>query len=85
MKIYKYNLIEGAVEAPIVEVLDIQLQEGVPVMWALVNEDSSYNKKIEIRLFWTGQEINREVLNEFEYFKTLQDDMGLVWHVFIKR
>lgn len=85
MKIYKYNLMEGAVEAPIMEILDIQLQDGIPVMWALVNEDSSYNKKIEIRLFWTGQEISTEDLKEFEYFRTLQDAMGLVWHVFIKR
>lgn len=85
MKIFKYSLMEGVVEAPIMEILDIQLQDGIPVMWALVNENSSYNKKIEIKLFWTGQEISTDDLKEFEYFRTLQDAMGLVWHVFIKR
>lgn len=84
MKIYKYNLMEGVVEAPITEILDIQLQEGIPVMWALVNE-GSHNKRVEIKLFWTGQEISTDDLKEFEYFRTLQDAMGLVWHVFIKR
>jgi len=84
MRIFKYNLLGGVVEAPIMEILDIQLQDGVPVMWALVNE-GSYDKRIEIKLLWTGQEISAEDLKEFEYFRTLQDAMGLVWHVFIKR
>ena len=84
MKIYKYNLTDGIVEAPIMEILDIQLQQGVPVMWALVNE-GAHNKRIEVKLFWTGQEVSPNDLKEFEYFRTLQDVMGLVWHIFIKQ
>ena len=83
MKIYKYNLTDGCVDAPIVQVLDIQFQEGVPMLWGLVSEGAR-QRHIEVQLYWTGREISPEVLKEFKYFRTLQDDMGLVWHVFIK-
>lgn len=84
MKIYKYEVNAGIVKAPILQVLDVQMQDGRPVMWALIDENA-LQRTVEFAIYWTGQEINREVLKEFEYFKTLQDDMGLVWHVFIKR
>ena len=84
MRIYKYEVNAGTIKAPILQVLDVQMQDGRPVMWALIDENA-LQRTVEFVIYWTGQDINREVLKEFEYFKTLQDDMGLVWHVFIKR
>ena len=84
MKIFKYEVNPGTIKAPILQILDVQIQDGKLVMWALVDEDA-LQKTVEFAVYWTGQEIKQEVLKEFEYFRTLQDDMGLVWHVFIKR
>ena len=84
MKIFKYKVNPGTIKAPILQILDVQIQDGKLVMWALVDEDA-LQKTVEFAVYWTGQEIKQEVLKEFEYFRTLQDDMGLVWHVFIKR
>ena len=33
----------------------------------------------------TGQEVSIEEYREYNYFKTLVDSMGLVWHVFLKK
>lgn len=82
MKIYKYDLMEGYVDAPIVQILDIQLQNGIPVMWGLVSEDAR-KRHIEVEFHWTGREIDTETLREFKYFRTLQDG-DMVYHVFVK-
>lgn len=86
VKIYKYELQEGANEitAPIIQVLDIQLQGELPVMWAYVIVDSRLMRTINIQMLWTGMTVTEELLREYEYFKTLQDSSGLVWHVFLK-
>ena len=82
MKIYKYKLTDGDVDAPIVQILDIQMQEGIPVMWGLVSEGAR-KRHIEVRYFYTGEEMDPETLREFDYFRTLQDG-DIVYHVFIK-
>lgn len=82
MKIYKYNLTDGDVDAPIVQILDIQMQDGTPVMWCLVSEGAR-QRHIEVRYFYTGEEMDPETLREFDYFRTLQDG-DIVYHVFIK-
>ncbi len=82
MKIYKYDLMDGCVDAPIVQILDIQMQDGIPVMWGLVSEGAR-KRHIEVRYYFTGREVDPDTLREFEYFRTLQDG-DLVYHVFIK-
>ena len=54
-------------------------------MWALVNTDSELRKTVNVRMFWTGQSVDTNILKEYKYFKTLQDGMGLVWHAFIQK
>ena len=85
-RILKYELEEGEnqVVAPFMEILDIQLQGDLPVMWALVNTGSKLNRTVDIQMVWTGQEIAPDMLKEYQYIKTLQSSDGLVWHVFIK-
>ena len=82
MVIYKYDLRPGYVEAPIKKILDVQYQDGVPVMWAIVKPDSR-KIRIDVAFVVTGQEIDQEILREYDYMKTLQDGW-YVTHVFIK-
>lgn len=84
MKIYKYELGEEPVKLPLMEILDVQVQRGKFVMWAVVNEEKQRLSKVKSKFYMTGQEINAEVLKECDFKKTLQDEMGMVWHVFIK-
>ena len=83
LKIWKYDLERPEFEGPIMEILDVQFQNGLPVMWAIVNPAGRL-KKVETRLIWTGQSFDSEMMKEFNYIKTLQDDLGMVWHVFLK-
>ena len=85
MKIYKYILGDGALEIPLGEILDVQIQNGQFVMWALVNPNRNRTTKIYAKFFMTGQEVSIEEYREYNYFKTLVDSMGLVWHVFLKK
>lgn len=85
MKIYKYVLGDGALEIPLGEVLDVQIQNGKFVLWALVNPNRNRTTKIYAKFLMTGQEISIEEYREYSYFKTLIDSMGLVWHVFLKK
>ena len=85
MKIYKYELGNDAVEIPLGEILDVQIQDGKFVLWALVNPNRNRMTKVYAKFLMTGQEITIEENREYRYFKTLVDSMGLVWHVFLKK
>lgn len=83
--IYKYELEPGRnkMDIPLMQLLDIQEQNGRFVFWGLVNPEG-INKYVSIKMFWTGEEIPNKVINEYDYFKTIQDHNGLVWHVFTR-
>lgn len=84
MKIYKYELGENTVKLPLMEILDVQIQRGKFVMWAVVNEEKHRMASVTSKFYMTGQEVDAEVLKECDFRKTLQDEMGLVWHVFLR-
>ena len=84
IKIFKYELHKTPIVGPIMQVLDVQLQGGIPVMWALVNTETNIKKVVDVQMLWTGQVVPEDIMKEYTYMKTLQDNEGLVWHVFIK-
>jgi hypothetical protein len=62
------------------EIMDIQMQNGKPVMWFLTEPDS---KEIEVRIniYGTGWEIQDNGTKD-EYLATVQDG-DFVWHFFM--
>lgn len=81
MRIFKYKIGayhgEFQVELPIArKILGIQIQDGCPVIWALVDPASKTESKT-FRFVWTGEPV--ELLGP--YVGTVQLG-GLVWHLF---
>lgn len=77
--IYKYKIDnEVEIDEPIEKVLDIQIQNGFIVLWAIVS-DRQPKSKILFKIFGTGWEVD-----DFPgiYLKTVQDYEGYVWHIF---
>jgi hypothetical protein len=85
--IYKYELSDtGTAEVTMpkgAKILDFQYQRNgfspQLVVWAIVNIDEVEHVTRRFRILATGQ------LYDFKgrkYKKTLQDDGGLVWHIF---
>lgn len=81
--IYKYSIFESGtkITAPIDEILDIQYQDGIAVMWAIVDDERFVPTEITVTALPTGLPFGE---NPGIYFKTLQDMFGYVWHFFIK-
>lgn len=82
-KIFKYELpVNGgiiAIKQCIIKILSIQEQNGIPVMWAIVDPDSEAIEPLEITAIGTGWELPSGV---DEYLGTAQDEFGFVWHYF---
>lgn len=85
MRIYKYLLefqLRQAVELPIgAEILTVQLQDGKPHLWAMVDEHEKTTEHRSIRMFHTGEPAERCS----RYIATLQvrdGDDPWVAHVF---
>ena len=77
--IYKYKIDSGVeIDEPIEKVLDIQIQNGFIMLWAIVS-DRQPKSKILFKIFGTGGEVD-----DFPgiYLKTVQDYEGYVWHIF---
>lgn len=84
MVVYKYELNWEAattLELPAhFEVLDIQEQYGVPVLWALVDPDCASSMQLTIKPIFTGEHGDYW---PYQYIKTLQrTDYPLVYHFF---
>jgi hypothetical protein len=87
--IYKYKLEMKPVqeiELPLIEVLDVQLQNGIPCLWAVVadNPDSYFVKTnmIRVHCFGTGTEdVEHNYHNGLNYISTVQIG-GFVFHYF---
>lgn len=84
MKIYKYELSfenRNFIKMPEKsEIMDIQIQNGKPVMWALVDRDSP-EIVVKINVYGTGWVIDHKATKD-EYLATLQNG-DLVWHFFM--
>lgn len=81
--VHKYQLAANAcVEMPIgAKLLTVQMQKGVPVLWALVDTDAEMGSRFFF-LCGTGWVVPKEFVGHLEYVNTVQADNGMVWHVF---
>lgn len=62
-------------------ILDVQLQNGSPVLWAL--HDVSDSEEVRhIYAVWTGKPFAIIDDTRVLHIKTLIDSHGLVWHIF---
>lgn len=62
------------------KVLDIQMQNGDPVVWAIVNPKHSLRKRV-FHVFGTGFEMHDYEKKHYDHINTVQDGL-LVWHIF---
>lgn len=84
VKIFKYGVgtdgIKAVIKGRFKQILDIQMQNGNPKVWILLDDD--YDEKTwAITSVGTGWEIN-EISGD--YVGTVQDDYGYVWHYFLE-
>ena len=84
--IWKYKLPRDGeiitITANVVKWLNIQEQDGWPMIWAVV-DDTRYESEYEIIAWGTGWEFPDE-LNHCRYMGTAQDGAGYVWHYFMQ-
>ena len=84
MKIWKFELEKERTQLVKMpeksEIMDIQMQKGKPVMWALVDTTTD-EIEVKINMYGTGWETHENVLKD-EYLATVQDGK-LVWHFFM--
>jgi hypothetical protein len=85
-RIFKYKLPRDGetitITANVVKWLDVQGQDGWPMIWAVV-DDAGYESEYEIVAWGTGWEFPDE-LNHCRYMGTAQDGYGYVWHYFMQ-
>lgn len=82
--IYKYNLgIEGQVTEIkdwIIEILNIQTQNGWPTLWAIVDTEKEEEEPVQIYCCGTGWPLPDE---HRRHIGTAIDNNGYVWHYFM--
>ena len=87
-KIFKYDLPTGGttkrIDAKVIEWLDIKTQDGIPRIWAIVEEDAYEMDSYEIAAWGTGWEVPEEFSN-YAYMGTAFDDWDFVWHYFMRQ
>lgn len=83
-KIFKYELPRNGhtitIPHEVHEFLNVQAQDGVPMLWAIVNPERQTENPIEIIAIGTGWELPSGV---DKYLGTAQDEFGFVWHYFV--
>lgn len=88
-KIFKFDLPTTGgtvkrIDANVIEWLDIKTQDGIPRIWAIVEEDAYELDSYEIVAWGTGWEAPEEFGN-YAYMGTAFDDWGFVWHYFMRQ
>lgn len=88
-KIFKYELPTTGgtikrIDAKVIEWLDIKTQDGIPRIWAIVEEDAYEMDSYEIAAWGTGWEVPEEFSN-YAYMGTAFDDWDFVWHYFMRQ
>ena len=65
------------------QILDIQMQGDIPVLWAIVNPKKP-SRKYVFHVFGTGYEMLDYEKKHYVYVGTVQQRgmMTLVWHIF---
>lgn len=61
------------------KILDLQVQDGTPTIWALVDDEAELEKR-NFQTVGTGWPLN-DAIRGFPHIGTVQID-GLVWHIF---
>lgn len=84
-KICKYELplrsgLVATIRDEIFQFLEVQMQNGKPILWALADPEATIKEPTYITSFGTGWEISNDV---DKYIGTLQDSEGYVWHYFV--
>ena len=86
--IYKYDLPTGCgvkrIDAKVIEWLDIKTQNGIPRIWAIVEDDTYDLDSYEITVLGTGWDVPEEFSN-YAYMGTAFDEWGYVWHYFMRQ
>ncbi len=83
MKVFKYNL--NLTDAQIItipdlsEVIDVQVQDGSLVLWAIIDKETSLYSSVNIYIAATGQDFGNDFY--LSYLATFQHE-GFVGHVF---
>lgn len=84
MKIWKFRLDaerRASIEMPKEsKILCLQMQEGWPHLWALVDESNSYERRT-FEICGTGWALDEDIDSK-NYIGTYQPGNGLVFHVF---
>lgn len=62
------------------EILTVQMQDGVPTIWALVDPTAN-REQVKIIIVGTGRLFDTRDLH---YLGTVQEPIGLVWHIFME-
>lgn len=88
-KIFKYELpttggTTKRIDAKVIEWLDIKVQDGIPRIWAIVEEDAYETDSYEIVAWGTGWEVPEEFSN-YAYMGTAFDEWDFVWHYFMRQ
>lgn len=88
-KIFKYELpttggTTKRIDAKVIEWLDIKVQDDIPRIWAIVEEDAYELDSYEIAAWGTGWEIPEE-FSTYAYMGTAFDDWDFVWHYFMRQ
>lgn len=88
-KIFKYELpttggTTKRIDAKVIEWLDIKVQDGIPRIWAIVEEDAYELDSYEIAAWGTGWEVPEEFSN-YAYMGTAFDEWDFVWHYFMRQ
>lgn len=82
--IYKYNLgIEGQITEIkdwIIEILNIQTQNGWPTLWAIVDTEKEEEEPVQIYCCGTGWSLPDK---HGRHIGTAIDNNGYVWHYFM--
>ena len=64
------------------EILTVQMQDGTPCLWALLNPEADIEKRY-IEIFGTGHPVSCDLGSARKYISTFQMSNGeLVFHVF---
>jgi len=84
MKIWKFELQKERTQLLKMpkksEIMDIQMQNGKPVMWALVDPETD-EIEVKINMYDTNWDTHQSSIKD-EYLSTVQDG-ELVWHFFM--
>lgn len=83
MKIMKYRIHEEVLLPKNASILDIQFQDNILVLWALVDPLELEYDSFQFKVFRTGKELDF-VPTEWKYGATVQT-VFKVWHVYYKQ